>query len=152
MTHKESCQKYIKSHPWYQRYGQIKQRCNNPKAVGYKDYGGRGIKCFLTIKQMKFLWFRDKAYLMEFPTIDREDNNGNYELSNCRFIENVDNVVRNNIKSVLQYSLEGKFIKEWDSQLIAYKTLNINRTGINNNLKGRQATAYGFIWKYKNEK
>lgn len=41
----------------------------------------------MTVKDFKFLWFRDKAYLMEKPSIDRKNNNGNYTLKNCQFIE-----------------------------------------------------------------
>jgi hypothetical protein len=40
------------------------------------------------------LWFRDKAYLMRHPSIDRIDSNGNYELNNCQFIE----MKRNRVK------------------------------------------------------
>lgn len=67
-------------------YG-ARSRCKNPKAAGYKYYGGKGIKCFLTKKQAKFLWERDKGYSLRKPSIDRINSMGNYELINCRFIE-----------------------------------------------------------------
>ena len=49
-------------------------------------------------------------------------------------------------KSVLQYDLEGNFIKEWSSIKEASKTLKCD---VNAQLLGKQKTAGGFIWKYK---
>lgn len=78
---------YSKNHPWIKTLGNIKQRCNNPKAIKYKYYGGRGIRCFLTSAQIRYLWHRDKAKLMEKASIDRIDSDGHYTLQNCRFVE-----------------------------------------------------------------
>jgi group I intron endonuclease len=47
-----------------------------------------------------------------------------------------------------QYSLDGVFIKEWDSINEAEKELKIYN--ISSVCKGKQDTAGGFIWKYKN--
>ena len=73
--------------PWKHILQGIKQRCNNPKATGYQNYGGRGIKCLITEKEIKDLWYRDRAYLMNKPSIDRIDNDSSYYWRNCRFIE-----------------------------------------------------------------
>ncbi len=81
-----------KETPWKLNYKSAKQRCNNPNIINYKNYGGRRIKFSMTMEDFKFLWFRDKAYNMKKPTIDRKDNDGNYELSNCQFIELADNI------------------------------------------------------------
>jgi len=78
---------WIKKHKWTRHYVSAKQRCTNPKNASYKRYGKRGIKFLMTVDDFKFLWFRDKSYLMKRPSIDRIDNDGNYELSNCRFME-----------------------------------------------------------------
>lgn len=77
-------------------FSSINSRCNNPKQPGFPYYGGRGIKNLLTKEQIKFIWERDNASLMEKPSIDRVDSDGNYELSNCRFIELSENVRRAN--------------------------------------------------------
>lgn len=82
--------------PWKRTLVDIKQRCKNPKKNTYKYYGGRGIQCFLTEEQIKFLWFRDKAYDMNQPSIDRIDSKGNYCLDNCQFIEWIDNIIKEN--------------------------------------------------------
>jgi len=62
------------------------ERCRSKKC-----YVEKGIKCFLTIEDVSNLWNRDKAYLLKAPSIDRKDPLGNYEMSNCRFIEMAEN-------------------------------------------------------------
>ncbi len=90
MANKEYAEKY----PWRTRYSSAKQRCENPKVPEYYRYGGKGIKCLMTMEDFKYLWFRDKAYELKIPSIDRIDSNGHYELTNCRFIELSENVKR----------------------------------------------------------
>ena len=76
----ERNQKYYKKHPWAKTQRNILSRLkNNPR---YKN-----ILNFLKVKDLKLLWFRDKAYLMERPSIDRINPDGHYVLDNCRFIE-----------------------------------------------------------------
>jgi len=88
---------YHKKYPWKNLLSHIKQRCNNPKTTNYKHYGGRGIQNkFKNADEIKFLWFRDKAYLMNKPSIDRINNDGNYCIENCRFIELGKNVAERN--------------------------------------------------------
>ena len=65
----------------------IKSRCNNPNASHYEYYGGKGIKCLLSLNDLIHLWNRDRAYLMKFPSIDRLNSKGNYIHNNCRFVE-----------------------------------------------------------------
>ena len=84
----ESNRRFKKKNPWIESFYKIGQRCNNPRCKNYPRYGGRGIKSSITKEEIKVLWFRDKAFNMNYPTIDRKDNDGNYEFSNCQFLEN----------------------------------------------------------------
>ena len=68
------------------------QRCNDSKNDSYKWYGEKGIKCLIKEEELKKLWFRDKAYLMEIPSIDREDSNKHYVYENCQYMELSENV------------------------------------------------------------
>ena len=54
----------------------------------------KGIQCLITKDELRQLWFRDKAYLLKVPSIDRIRNSDNYTFDNCRFIENIDNIRR----------------------------------------------------------
>lgn len=76
---------------WKESYARAKARCTVCKDPKYKFYGGRGIKMLMTKEDFKYLWDRDKAWKLNCATIDRIDTNGHYELSNCRFIERVEN-------------------------------------------------------------
>ena len=102
LTHREYRQKYnrqwFKKYPWLCSYYAAKYRCENLKRDSYKYYGDRGIKFLMTKEDFKFLWFRDEAYLLKRPSIDRINGNGNYELSNCRYIELVTNIKRQDKK------------------------------------------------------
>jgi len=85
---------YRAKQPWLNSWRHAKYRCTNPKHKQYKNYGGRGIKFLLTKEEIKKLWFRDKARFLTWASIDREDSDGNYEYSNCRFIEKTKNTRR----------------------------------------------------------
>lgn len=70
----------------YQKWSGMRSRCYNPNAIGYKNYGGRGIKVCAEWDDYGVFrkWAIDNGY-KEGLTIDRIDVDGNYEPSNCRF-------------------------------------------------------------------
>ena len=74
----------------------IRHRCESPKFIGWKYYGGKGVRNFLTLADLRFLWERDGAASMKRPSVDRIDNAGDYELSNVRFIPLGENIARAN--------------------------------------------------------
>jgi hypothetical protein len=88
--------KLYKDKPWSLTLKNIKKRCNTVTCIKYPRYGGRGIKCLITAEELKTLWFRDKAYEMKKPSIDRIDNDGDYCFENCRYIELTDNIIKRN--------------------------------------------------------
>jgi len=52
-------------------------------------------------------------------------------------------------KSVMQYDLDGNFIKEYKSIMEASRQLKIDHSGIVQALKRKSKKAYGYIWEYK---
>jgi hypothetical protein len=103
-----------KNFPWINSYKNAEQRCNNLKSKDYENYGGRGIRFFLTKDETNFLWNRDKAFEMEQPSIDRINDDSHYDISNCRFIEFGENT-RNNAITMPRNS-KGIFIKRLRSK------------------------------------
>lgn len=97
----------------YIRWKHIKSRCFNFNAKDFDNYGGRGI----TVCQewLEYIPFRDWAlsngYKKEL-TIDRIDNDGNYEPKNCRWVTNTINI-RNSratkLNPKLVIEIRGKF-------------------------------------------
>ena len=74
----------------YAIHGDMKRRCKNPALRNYKHYGGRGISvCPEWDGEHGFEHFRDWALsngYKEDLMIDRINTDGNYEPSNCRWV------------------------------------------------------------------
>lgn len=71
--------------------GDMRYRCNNPRATGYKNYGGRGIECRFTDANdficfvMGVLGYNSMEKLAGLQ-IDRVNNDEHYEMGNIRFV------------------------------------------------------------------
>ena len=81
------------------------------------------------------------------PQVDHIDNDKTHNyVNNLQWITNRDNNRKSKNKPILQYDLDGNFIREWECATDVGKEVQGN---ICHCLKGRQKSAYGYIWVYK---
>lgn len=80
-------------HPLNKVWSSMKSRCYRKADIGYPDYGGRGISvCDEWVNDFKMFynWATANGWKKELQ-IDRINNDGNYEPSNCHFVTHCEN-------------------------------------------------------------
>ena len=107
-------------------WAHIKDRCFNVNNDAYKNYGARGIIMCTEWKNnfMSFyIWANNNGY-KDNLTIDRINNDGNYEPTNCRWITSEEQHKNTRKNKILQYNGESLCARDWSKRLnINYSTL-----------------------------
>ncbi|AVX47356.1 hypothetical protein C5023_000226 [Staphylococcus phage vB_SauM_0414_108] len=110
----------------YNIYRSMKARCYRKTQKDYHSYGGRGIKVcdeWLNDFMNFYSWSYDNGY-NDNLTIDRIDNNGNYEPNNCRWITEAEQHNNTSRNINITYNGETKTLKQWSKiKGINYDTL-----------------------------
>ena len=92
----------------------MRQRCNNPTSHDYKWYGAEGVKiCEDWNNVDNFIAWAKKSGYRKGLTIDRINNNGNYEPSNCRWITIQQQQKNKKNCLILEYKGQKHTITEW---------------------------------------
>ena len=88
------------------------------------------------------------------PQINHKDENKtnnclqNLEWCDGKYNSNYGTINDRRKKPILQFTLDGKFVREWPSATDVGIEV---RSNIYTCLKGRAKSSYGFIWKYKED-
>lgn len=137
---------------WIDYYNSFKNGYNN-------TYGGRGNNFIMTDKSdiVLQLW-RDGL------TINKIVEKTSLNVETVRGYLNKNGITKEQIREranyyiglsksrpVLQYDLDGNFIKEWNTAVEAANTLNLNSKYITSTCRGHQKTYSGMKWKYKDD-
>lgn len=95
-------------------WARLKQRCRDPKVKEYKYYGGRGISISPEWNAFKtfYEWAMSHGYADNL-TIDRIDNDGNYESSNCRWSTRIEQSRNKRNNHLITYMGQTKTLAEW---------------------------------------
>ncbi len=104
----------LSSSPSYRIWSAMKTRCSNPNFVAYAEYGGRGISVCQRWDE-SFLNFLEDMGERPTPihTVERNDTNGDYEPSNCRWATPAEQA--NNKRNNRRIEIEGEIrtLAQW---------------------------------------
>jgi len=100
----------------YNIWARMKQRCNNPQTPNYKNYGGRGIKVCKDWEVFEN-FYRDVSAMPNFNktgySLDRIDNNGDYEPTNCRWATTKEQANNRRTNRLITIDGETHTVKQW---------------------------------------
>lgn len=107
----------MKNSPEYTAWVNMRGRCLNPNNAGYKNYGGRGIMVCTRWKAFTAFYADMGPRLLPSLTIDRINNDGDYEPGNCRWATQKQQ--RRNARSNHHLTFHGETMcmSEWEERL-----------------------------------
>jgi len=100
----------------YNLWANMLQRCRNPKSYSYKYYGARGIT--VCERWLKF----DNFYADMWPrpdgmSLDRIDNDGIYEPSNCRWATAAEQARNNRNARKITFNGKTQVLTDWAKEI-----------------------------------
>jgi len=109
----------------YSSWIAMKSRCFDPKDKDYPRWGGRGIKVCKAWADSFIQFYKDMGERPTGHTIDRINNEGDYEPGNCRWA--LPKTQSNNTRSnyYIEYQGRTQTAKQWAEEIgiVEYKTL-----------------------------
>ncbi len=146
----------------YNIWAGIKERCTNPNATNYKNYGGRGISMcaewlsdYMAFEQWAISNGYDEAASGHQCSIDRIDNDGDYCPSNCQWTTYSEQARNRRAcrkprlwRAVEQIDEDGNVLAWFPSIRDAMESTGLSRTNITGVCTGRRHSTFGTYWRY----
>lgn len=123
----------------------MKTRCGNPRCAAFPRYGGRGIRVCAEWHQFEPFrdWSLGNGYADDL-TIDRINNDGNYEPGNCRWTSHAGQS-RNNPQNRAVIRSDGK---RFALIVDAAREMGCSHSGISAACRGKVKIFAGYGWQY----
>jgi len=101
----------------YYSWKAMRRRCSDPKSIGWAHYGGRGIKVCDRWANDYDAFFEDMGPCPDGMTIERIDNDGNYEPSNCRWASRKEQSRNTRSNHLIEYEGRTQSLTDWAEEL-----------------------------------
>lgn len=110
-------------------------------------------ECSLTVEDIYSLWEQGCHWCGETDWhslgADRIENTKPHTIDNVVCACGNCNVKRGRTKKVIQYTLDGQFVAEYESGVNAHSKTGINQSSISSCCYGYCKSAGGYVWKFK---
>lgn len=120
--------------PEYRSWQSMKERCRNPNAPGYENYGGRGITYDPSWEEFEN-FYKDMGKRPEGMEIDRIDVNKNYNKDNCRWSDGTIQTFNKRKRKGLTSKYHGVYFnkekEKWHTRLYYYSEIVFDKYFMN---------------------
>lgn len=98
----------------FSTWSSMRYRCKNPGNAAWKNYGGRGISV-CERWDASFTSFLEDMGPRPSPnhSLDRIDNDGNYEPGNCRWATQKEQMRNSCVADVITFNGQTKSVRDW---------------------------------------
>ena len=128
LGHTKNLRHGMKRSPEWAAWAAMKNRCINPSNQAFSNYGGRGIKvCDRWLNSFEN-FLADMGRRPDGLTLERNDNNGDYEPGNCRWATYEQQANNRRSNRLLTARGETKTLAQWS------KHLNIPKSSLHGSL------------------
>ena len=106
----------MKGTPEHAAWSQMRYRCRSPHHPHYHRYGGRGISVCARWQTFENFFADMGLRPTDKHTLDRKDNDGNYEKSNCRWATRKEQANNRGTNRLLTHGGKTLHLSEWAEQ------------------------------------